>query len=219
MPSWRAATAALVQQLAQAHGVAPESIVLAASGQPISPLAAPAFQQAALSGLLARMGVSPYALQALARHARVATTMKYYIHLNQRELAAQAVMRGMIAGRWGRMVFITSPTAELGRRGQCSYGAAKAGLGGLMRSLVWEVSRFQITVNCVCAGLVDTALTGELPEAVRAELLGSIPQNRAGRPEEIAALVDFLASERAGYITGQTLAADGGLSAVHADPF
>ena len=88
-----------------------------------------------------------------------------------------------------------------------------------MRSLVWEVSRFQITVNCVCAGLVDTALTGELPEAVRAELLGSIPQNRAGRPEEIAALVDFLASERAGYITGQTLAADGGLSAVHADPF
>ena len=141
------------------------------------------------------------------------------VHLRGGFLAAQAVMRGMIAGRWGRMVFITSPTAELGRRGQCSYGAAKAGLGGLMRSLVWEVSRFQITVNCVCAGLVDTALTGELPAAVHAELLAGIPQGRAGRPEEIAAAVDFLVSERAGYITGQTLAVDGGLAAVHAEPF
>jgi 3-oxoacyl-[acyl-carrier protein] reductase len=141
------------------------------------------------------------------------------VHLRGGFLAAQAVMRGMIAARSGRMIFITSPTATLGRRGQCNYGAAKAGLGGLMRSLLWEVSRFQITVNCVCAGLVDTALTGELPEAVRRELLAGIPQNRAGRPEEIAALVDFLASERAGYITGQTLAADGGLSAMSADAF
>jgi 3-oxoacyl-[acyl-carrier protein] reductase len=141
------------------------------------------------------------------------------VHLRGGFLAAQAVMRGMIAARWGRMVFITSPTATLGRRGQTSYGAAKAGLEGLMRSLVCEVSRFQITVNCVCAGLVETALTSELSESVQAELLAGIPQGRAGRPEEIAAAVDFLASERAGYITGQTLAADGGLSAVSADLF
>lgn len=141
------------------------------------------------------------------------------VHLRGGFLAAQAVMRGMIAARFGRMVFITSPTATLGRRGQCNYGAAKAGLSGLMRSLVWEVSRFQITVNCVCAGLVDTAITGELPDALRAELLASIPQQRAGRAEEIAALVAFLASDSAGYITGQTLAADGGLTASHADDF
>ena len=139
------------------------------------------------------------------------------VHLRGGFLAAQAVMRGMIAARSGRMIFITSPTATLGRRGQCSYGAAKAGLMGLMRSLLWEVSRFQITVNCVCAGLVDTALTSELPEAVRQSLLAGIPQNRPGRAEEIAALVDFLASDKASYITGQTLAADGGLSIVDAD--
>ena len=141
------------------------------------------------------------------------------VHLRGGFLAAQAVMRGMIAARGGRMIFVTSPTATLGRRGQCNYGAAKAGLTGLMRSLLWEVSRFQITVNCVCAGLVETAITSELPEAVRKDLLAGIPQNRPGRPAEIAALVDFLASERAGYITGQTLAADGGLSTVDADLF
>lgn len=141
------------------------------------------------------------------------------VHLRGGFLAAQAVMRGMIAARSGRMIFITSPTAMLGRRGQCNYGAAKAGLQGLMRSLVWEVSRFQITVNCVCAGLTDTAITEELPAAVRAELVAGIPQGRAGRAEEIAALVAFLASERAGYITGQTLAADGGLTSVRADDF
>lgn len=141
------------------------------------------------------------------------------VHLRGGFLAAQAVMRGMIAARSGRMVFITSPTATLGRRGQCNYGAAKAGLSGLMRSLVWEVSRFQITVNCVCAGLVETALTDELPAAVRTELLAGIPQGRAGRAEEIAALVAFLASDNAAYITGQTLAVDGGLTALHADDF
>jgi 3-oxoacyl-[acyl-carrier protein] reductase len=139
------------------------------------------------------------------------------VHLRGGYLAAQAVMRGMIAARAGRMIFVTSPTAALGRRGQCSYGAAKAGLSGLMRSLLWEVSRFQITVNCVCAGLVDTALTSELPAAVRADLLRGIPQERPGRAEEIAALVAFLASDAASYITGQTLAADGGLSTLNVD--
>lgn len=136
------------------------------------------------------------------------------VHLRGGFLAAQAVLRGMIAARFGRIIFITSPTATLGRRGQTNYGAAKAGLAGLMRSLVWEVSRFRITVNCVTAGFIETALTAELPEAVRSELLASVPMQRPGSPAEIAALVSFLASERASYITGQTLAADGGLDAL-----
>jgi 3-oxoacyl-[acyl-carrier protein] reductase len=139
------------------------------------------------------------------------------VHLRGGYLAAQAVMKGMIAARGGRMIFLTSPSATLGRRGQTNYGAAKAGLTGLMRSLMWEVSRFQITVNCVCAGLVDTAMTADLPETVRASLLSGIPLGRAGRAEEVAALVAYLASDSANYITGQSLAADGGLEIIQSD--
>lgn len=138
------------------------------------------------------------------------------VHLRGGFLSTQAVLRGMIAARGGRIVFITSPTATLGRRGQTNYGAAKAGLIGLMHSLVEEVSRFRVTVNCVSAGLVETALTAELPEAVKKELLAKVPMQRAGTPAEVAELVAFLASENAGYITGQTLAVDGGLEALSA---
>ena len=134
------------------------------------------------------------------------------VHLKGAFLAAQAAMRGMIAARAGRMIFLTSPTAALGRPGQTNYGAAKAGLGGFMRSLVREVSRFQITVNCVCAGLVETALTADLGDKVRQELLAAVPLGRWGRPDEIAAAVSWLASDRAAYVTGQTLAVDGGLT-------
>ncbi len=133
-------------------------------------------------------------------------------HLKGGFLAAKAAMRGMIGARWGRMIFITSPTATLGRPGQASYGAAKAGLSGMMHSLIWEVSRFQITVNCVCAGLVETSLSAGLSDKARAELLGAIPLCRVGRVDEIAAAVAWLASDRAAYITGQTLSVDGGLS-------
>jgi 3-oxoacyl-[acyl-carrier protein] reductase len=138
------------------------------------------------------------------------------VHLRGAYLASQAVLRGMIGNRWGRIVLISSPTATLGRRGQTSYGAAKAGLGGLMRSLLLEVSRFRVTVNCLSAGLVDTALSAELPEALRRELVAGIPMQRPGRPAEIAAAVSFLASEVAGYISGQTLAVDGGLDVLSA---
>jgi 3-oxoacyl-[acyl-carrier protein] reductase len=141
------------------------------------------------------------------------------VHLRGGFLAAQAAMKGMIAARGGRLVFICSPTAWLGRRGQTAYGAAKAGLYGLVRSLVQELSRFQITCNCVSAGLVDTALTAELPEAIRSELIRSIPMGRAGTVSEIAELVAFLASEQAGYLTGQWLAVDGGLDALREDGF
>jgi 3-oxoacyl-[acyl-carrier protein] reductase len=141
------------------------------------------------------------------------------VHLRGAYLAARAALRGMIAGRFGRILFLSSPTAVLGRRGQCSYGAAKAGLMGLVRSLVAEVSRFQITVNCVSAGLIDTALTAELPEAVRQSLLSAVPMGRSGQVDEVAALVRFLASESAGYITGQHLAADGGLDTLAGDAF
>lgn len=141
------------------------------------------------------------------------------VHLRGAYLATRAALRGMIAARFGRVIFLSSPTAVLGRRGQCNYGAAKAGLMGLTRSLITEVSRFQITVNCVSAGLIDTALTADLPEAVRQSLLSAVPMGRSGRVEEVAGLVRYLCSERAGYVTGQHLAADGGLDTLAGDAF
>jgi 3-oxoacyl-[acyl-carrier protein] reductase len=121
-------------------------------------------------------------------------------------------MRPMIGGRWGRIVSIVSPTALRGRPGQTNYGAAKAGLIGLTRSLAHEVARFGITVNAVCAGLVETALTADLSPKARQELLAMVPLGRAGTADEVAAAVGWLCSDRAAYVTGQVLAVDGGLT-------
>jgi 3-oxoacyl-[acyl-carrier protein] reductase len=127
-------------------------------------------------------------------------------------LVLRQTLRPMIARRRGRVVSIVSPSGLLGRAGQTNYAAAKAGLCGLTRSLAREVARYGITVNAVSAGLVDTTATARLAAAVRADLVGTIPLGRPGRPEEIAAAVRFLVSDAAGYITGQILSVDGGVS-------
>jgi 3-oxoacyl-[acyl-carrier protein] reductase len=134
------------------------------------------------------------------------------VHLKGAFLTAKQAMKPMISHRWGRIVFVVSPTALLGRAGQTNYGAAKAGCIGLARSLAREVARFQITVNCVCAGLVETELTSGLPEATKQELLSHVPLGRMGRPEEIAAATAWLCSDGAAYITGTVLGVDGGLT-------
>ncbi len=134
------------------------------------------------------------------------------VHVTGAFLASRHAVPSMCARGWGRIVYIVSPSALLGRRGQVNYAAAKSALIGLARALAREVGAAGVTVNCVSAGLVDTALTADLDAEVRAELLRAIPMGRAGRPEEVAAVVAFICSDRAGYITGQVLSADGGLT-------
>ena len=134
------------------------------------------------------------------------------VHLKAGFLVGKQAIKAMIGRRWGRVVHIVSPTAMLGRIGQTNYGAAKAGLIGLTRSLAREVARFQITVNCLCAGFVETEMTAALPEKARAELLKAIPLARPGRVEEIAAAAVWLCSDGAGYLTGTVLGVDGGLT-------
>ena len=124
---------------------------------------------------------------------------------------SKAVLRGMTKARWGRIINISSVVGSMGNQGQSNYAAAKAGVEGFTRSLAREVGSRNITVNTIAPGFIDTDMTRELPEAQREMLLGQIPLARLGQPEEIAATVDFLAGDGAGYISGETLHVNGGM--------
>jgi len=124
---------------------------------------------------------------------------------------AKAVLRGMMKARRGRIIQIGSVVGSSGNPGQTNYAAAKAALVGFTKSLALEVGSRDITVNCVAPGFIDTDMTQAMPEAQRDALLARIPLGRLGTPDDIAHAVAFLASPRAGYITGATLHVNGGM--------
>lgn len=124
----------------------------------------------------------------------------------------KAVYRPMMKQRFGRIINLSSIVGIRGNAGQANYAASKAGLIGLSKSVAKELAGRGITVNCVAPGFIETDMTGALPEAVREKLLAEIPMARLGQSEEVAQAVAFLASEAAGYITGQVLCVDGGMA-------
>ncbi len=163
--------------------------------------------------LVANAGMADDGLALSMTDERFAGVLDANLHGTFR--VVRRVSRSMLRKKRGRIVLISSVVAFAGAAGQVNYAASKAGLVGLARSLARELGSRSITTNVVAPGFVDTDMTASLPEARRAELLAQIPLGRYATPEEVAAVVEFLTSDAAGYVTGAVVPVDGGLGMGH----
>ncbi len=126
-------------------------------------------------------------------------------------VSTQAVIKGMMKRRFGRIINITSIVGVTGNKGQSNYAASKAGLIGFTKSVAKEYAARGVLANCIAPGFIETDMTAALPEATRTALLETIPLARLGAPGDVAGMVLFLASDLAAYVTGQVLVVDGGM--------
>jgi 3-oxoacyl-[acyl-carrier protein] reductase len=136
------------------------------------------------------------------------------VNLKAAFLLSKNCLRGMMKRRQGRIIGITSIVGVTGNPGQMNYAASKAGMIGMSKSLAQEVASRGVTVNCVAPGFIETAMTDALPEAQKEALLSAVPAGKLGDPRDISAAVLFLASDEAGYVTGQTLHVNGGMAMI-----
>ena len=136
------------------------------------------------------------------------------VNLKAAFILTRALLRGMMKNRWGRIISITSVVGVTGNPGQANYAASKAGLIGMSKSLAQEVASRNITVNCVAPGFIATAMTDALNDDQNAAINGRIPAGKMGSSDDIAAAVLYLASQEAGYVTGQTLHVNGGMAMI-----
>ena len=127
-------------------------------------------------------------------------------------VACRAASRIMIRAKWGRIINIASVSGLVGNAGQVNYSASKAGLMGMTKSIARELAGKQVTANCVAPGFITTDMTDVLPPQIKDKVLEIIPLRRFGNVADIGAMVAFLASDKAGYVTGQVIAVDGGMT-------
>ena len=133
------------------------------------------------------------------------------IHLTGTFQISKTVLKFMLKKKWGRIINITSTSASIGNKGQANYSAAKAGVEAFSKSLAKEVGSRAITVNSVAPGYIETDMTEQISNTIKEEILKQIPLSRFGKPEEVSELIEFLITDEASYITGQTIHINGGL--------
>ena len=134
------------------------------------------------------------------------------INLKAAFVASRAAAKSMMRNRWGRVINIASVAGVMGNAGQTNYAASKAGLIGMAKTIGRELAKRNVTANCVAPGFIVTAMTDALPDRIKEGVKQVIPMNRLGQADDVAATVAFLASDEAGYVTGQVICVDGGMA-------